>query len=802
VATTARDSLRTYNAKRDFRRTPEPAGQPAKRSGHRFIVQKHAATRLHYDFRLELDGVLKSWAVTKGPSLDPEVKRLAVRTEDHPLSYATFEGSIPKGQYGGGTVMLWDDGSWEPVGDPHRGLERGKLHFRLRGQRMKGEWVLVRLKADKPGARENWLLRKIEDDYADAAVDLAAEHVTSIKTGRSLADIAAGKVVRARKAAKAPQAAPKFREVQLATLADVPPAGQSWVHEVKYDGYRCLLVKSGDRVTAFTRKGNDWTEPFHGIARAAEAIDATSAAVDGEVVALDEKGMPSFSKLQNAIKGGGELMFFAFDLLELDGTDLTHLPLLDRKAKLKPLITGVGEPLLYSDHIHGDGEQVLSTICKFGGEGIVSKRADGKYIGKRSTSWLKIKCTKRQEFVIGGWSRSDKGRGFASLLLGTYEDGKLRYAGRVGTGFDMATIDKLSARMAPLATDKPAFDKLTADARRGAQWVKPELVAEVAFGEITPEGLLRHPSFVALREDKPAREVGLDRPIATDGGLMRAGVAISNPDRVMFPEVQVTKRELIDYYESVADAMLPHVAGRPLSLVRCPQGRGKECFFQKHDSGIFPAGVRQVRIDEAKGKTQPYVYIDDLQGLIACLQMGTLEFHIWGSRIDHLERPDRLVIDLDPDPSVGFAEVKRAASEVKARLAGHGLATSWPMVTGGKGLHVVAPLTPSHDWEAVKAFAKAFAEAMAGERPDRFTAKMSKAGRAGRIFVDYLRNQRGATAIAPFSTRARPGAPIAVPVGWRQLADVDGPAWTTSNARHVARQARYAKLTANQQIPG
>jgi bifunctional non-homologous end joining protein LigD len=794
----ARRSLDTYNAKRDFKRTAEPAGVVAKRGGHKFIVQKHAATRLHYDFRLELDGVLLSWAVTKGPSLDPAVKRLAVRTEDHPLSYASFEGSIPKGEYGGGTVMLWDEGRWEPVGDPHEALERGAMHFILHGQRMKGEWVIFRLKADKPGGRENWLLRKIEDAHSDADVDLTATHLTSVKTGRDLADIAAGKTATPKR--QPATAAPQFRHVQLATLADVPPTGSSWVHEVKYDGYRALLVKSGDRVAAFTRQGNDWTEQFAGIARAAAAVDARSAAIDGEVVALDDKGMPSFSKLQNAIKGGGELTFFAFDLLELDGTDLTHLPLLDRKAKLKPLIAAVGEPLLYSDHIAGDGEQVLDTLCKFGGEGIVSKRADGKYVGKRSTSWLKIKCTRRQEFVIGGWSRSAKGRGFASLLLGTYEDGELRYAGRVGTGFDMKTIDELAARMAKLEVKKPAFAKLTADARRGAHWIKPELVAEVAFGEITPDGLLRHASFIALRGDKPAREVGLDRAIATDGGLVRSGVTISSPDKIMFPEVQVTKRALIDYYETVADAMLPHVAGRPLSLVRCPQGRGKECFFQKHDSGIFPAGVRQIRIDEAKGKTQPYVYIDGVQGLIACLQMGTLEFHIWGSRIDHLELPDRLVIDLDPDPSLTFADVRKAAHDVKARLAERGL-ESWPLLTGGKGLHVVAPLAPTHDWDKVKGFAKSFAEAMAADRPERFTSKMSKAGRAGKIFVDWLRNQRGATAIAPYSTRARPKAPIAVPVSWRELARVEGSTFTIADAKAAVRHAGHAMLASKQQIP-
>ncbi|MFC3712824.1 DNA ligase D [Sphingoaurantiacus capsulatus] len=797
MAARAKDALSAYNAKRDFKKTPEPPGKVAVRTGDRFIVQKHAATRLHYDFRLEIDGVLKSWAVTRGPSCNPDDKRLAVRTEDHPMSYASFEGSIPKGEYGGGTVMLWDDGSWEPLHDPREGLESGKLHFRLKGKRMKGEWLLVRLKPDKPGGRENWLLRKVEDKFASSDTDLTADNVTSIKTGRSMADIAEGvKPKRATKAAPPP----KFRDVQLATLADVPPAGSQWVHEVKYDGYRCLLVKSGDKVAAYTRKGNDWTEEFGSIARAAAAIDAQSAAIDGEVVALDDKGMPSFSKLQNALKDGGELKFFAFDLLELDGTDLTHLPLLDRKARLQPLIADVGDPLLYSDHIAGDGEQVLQTLCKFGGEGIVSKRGDGKYIGKRSTSWLKVKCVKRQEFVIGGWSKSDKGRGFASLLLGTYEGGKLKYAGRVGTGFDAKTIADIAKRMKPLTVDKPAFDKLTADARRGAQWIKPQLVAEVAFGEITPDGLVRHGSFIGLRADKPAKEIGLDKAVTVDGELNRSGVHISSPDKVMFPELGATKRELVDYYEAVAEAMLPHVAGRPLSLVRCPQGRGKECFFQKHDSGIFPAGVRQVRIDETKGKAQPYVYIDNVQGLIACLQMGTLEFHIWGSRIDHLERPDRLVIDLDPDEGLGFDAVREAAKEVKKRLADHGL-DCWPLLTGGKGLHLVAPLAPKHDWEAVKAFAKNFAEEMAGAHPDRFTSKMSKAGRAGRIFIDWLRNQRGATAIAPFSTRARLNAPIAVPVSWRELAKVEGSSFTIADVKAALRHARHAVLASKQEIP-
>jgi len=799
VASPQRRSLEAYNAKRDFARTPEPAGVPARSRGRRFVVQKHAATRLHYDFRLELDGVLLSWAVAKGPSLDPADKRLAVRTEDHPPGYADFEGTIPKGEYGGGTVLLWDDGRWEPVGDPRAGLEEGKLRFRLDGRRMRGEWVLVRLRAEGRGARENWLLRKVEDEHASGTADLTAENVTSVKSGLGLADIAAGKQLKAKRGtARRAQAAPGFRPVQLATPADEPPAGRQWIHEIKWDGYRALLVKRGGRVAAFTRAGNDWTDRFRVVADAVAALEAESATLDGEVVALDEHGNPSFSRLQNHLKDGGELQFWAFDLLELDGADLAHLPLVERKAKLAPLVAGVGEPLFFSDHVSGDAARVLEAMCRTGCEGIVSKRADSRYVGKRSSSWLKIKCTKRQEFVIGGWSRSEKGRGFASLLLGAHEGGRLRYAGRVGTGFDAATIADLSARMAPLAVERPPFDDLPPAAKRGAVWVKPELVAEVAFAEVTPDGRLRHPSFVALRDDKPAGEVTLDPTPGAE--LVRAGVAITHPDRVMFPEIGITKRELIDYYEGVAAAMLPHVARRPLSLVRCPQGRGKECFFQKHDRGVFPAGVKRTEIAEADAGRRPYLYVEDVQGLVALLQMGTLEIHVWGSRLDRLECPDRLVIDLDPDVGLGFADVRRAAVEVRGHLAALGL-ESFPMVTGGKGLHVVAPLAPERDWAAVKDFARRFAEALAADRPDRYTAKLSKAHRRGRIFVDWLRNQRGATAIAPFSTRARPCAPIAVPIGWTQLGRIEGPEWTVSKAGAVGKMARFAPVTLDQVVP-
>ena len=805
------DPLATYNAKRDFALTQEPAGKHLVTAGNSFVVQKHAATRLHWDFRLELDGVLLSWAVTRGPSADPADKRLAVRTEDHPLDYAAFEGRIPKGQYGGGTVMLWDRGTWQPEGDPRAGLAAGKLHFTLHGERMKGEWVLVRLHA-KPGDRaENWLLRKIADDFATG--DLVGEYVTSVHSGREMAAITTGDpeqrapdaptpVAKAprRKAAGTALAPPAFREPQLATLVDTPPTGNDWLHETKYDGYRALLAVAGGACIAYTRSGLDWTAKFAPVAAAAAQLNCRSALIDGEIVALDADGRPSFAMLQAALKDGGALLCFAFDLLELDGDDLASLPLTERKARLASLLEGAPPVLHYAEHVRGGGEGVFAALCSNGYEGVVSKRADARYRSGRSGGWLKAKCIKRQEFVIAGWSASGKGRGFASLLLGVQEAGGLRYVGRVGTGFDDRTIAELTARFAGLAREASPFaERLPAAVQRGAHWVEPSLVAEVAFAEFTSDGILRHASFIGLRGDKPAAQVTRELT-APDLAPDLAGVTVTHPERIVFPELNLTKGALVAYYAQVASVMLPELARRPVSLVRCPQGRGKACFFQKHDSGMFPKTVHQVDVTGSDGKTEPYLYVEDAAGLLACVQMGTIEFHGWGSRVDTLELPDRMVFDLDPDDALTFADVKAGAVLIRDRLQRLGLPSA-AMLSGGKGVHVVVPLEPRADWPAVKAWSRRFAETIAAEQPDHYVATMSKAKRTGRIFIDWLRNQRGATAVLPFSVRAREGAGVAIPVSWEQLATIDrASAFTAADPAAVLAQAAV-KLPKLKRLP-
>ncbi len=605
---------------------------------------------------------------------------------------------------------------------------------------------------------------------------------------------------------------PSFREPQLATLVDRPPTGSDWLHETKYDGYRALVAVGGGRSVAYSRSGLDWTAKFGAIPAACAALPCGSALIDGEIVALDAGGKPNFSTLQAALKDSGPLLYFAFDLLELDGVDLADLPLIERKAKLATLLADAPAPLHYGEHVRSGGEAMFTALCAAGYEGVVSKRAEGKSRPGRSGSWLKAKCTHRQEFVIGGWSKSDKGRGFASLLLGVQGADGLRYVGRVGTGFDERTLADLSARLATLKTDKSPFaGKLDAAARRGATFVRPELVAEVAFAEFTADGSVRHASFLGLREDKAAGEVVAEVPAATATPTIlgkrgkaaadptepppapatpdRHGVRVTSPDRIVFPELGLTKGALVDYYAVVADVMLRELGGRPISLVRCPQGRAKTCFFQKHDSGMFSDAVHHVDIAESDGKTEPYLFVDLPEGLLNCVQMGTIEFHGWGSRVADIERPDRLVIDLDPDEGLDFAVVKAAALVVRDRLKARGLA-SFPLLTGGKGVHIVAPLIPDAEWPAVKAWARAFAEGLEAEAPAAFVATMSKAKRKGRIFVDWLRNQRGATAVLPYSVRARAGAGVAIPVTWAQLAEsVAGNAFTAADPAAVLVQA-------------
>ncbi|GAA4023268.1 DNA ligase D [Sphingomonas swuensis] len=827
-------TIDTYNAKRDFAKTKEPKGRKLKGKGESFVVQKHEASRLHWDFRLELDGVLKSWAVPRGPSLDPKTNRLAMRTEDHPLDYGGFEGIIPEGEYGGGTVMLWDRGRWipHPDKDPRKTLEEGHLHFTLEGERMKGEWVMFRMKP-KPGEKgEAWMLKKVTDEEArpeegDALVEAC---LTSVESGRSMAEIAAGEDVwqsnkggkkggRTKRKVVSP---PAFQAPQLATLADHVPTGSDWIHEYKYDGYRLLLSVGGGGALAWTRNGKDWSDFFGELTDAAAATLPPGCLLDGEAVALDKDGKPNFQLLQSTVKGGSgqsrpDLAYFAFDLLVDRGEDITALSTLERKKRLAALLEGVPAPLVYGDHIVGKGEQLFDKVCADKGEGIISKKASAPYRGTRSKCWLKIKCIARQEFVVVGWQASDKRRGFRSLHLGVNEGGTLRYVGKVGTGFDTKTIEALSKRMAPMKRDEPALD-VPRTARRGSTWIDPTLVAEIAYTEFTTDGVLRHPSFLGLREDKPARDVVLettatspsqsdgegDRAAKRRGGGAKAKVGkgpsdsgsaaatspslrdgedlrtaadfdlrLTSPDRVIFPEDNLTKGDLANYYAAVADLLMVDLANRPMTLIRCPSGRSKNCFFQKHDSGSMGAHVLHVPVKEGDGTTEDYLYVDEPIGALECVQMNTIEFHGWGSRIDPLEKPDRLVFDLDPDEGLGFDRVKTAALRLRDMLADLGLET-FPLLSGGKGIHVVAPLDQSRDWPTVKSFAERFSRAIAEAEPETFTANIRKNQRKGRIFLDWLRNQRGATAVLPYSARAREGAPVAAPVTWDELPDLKG----------------------------
>lgn len=778
------DPLASYNAKRDFSRTGEPRGQRGDgRSQRRFVVQKHAARRLHYDFRLEWNGVLLSWAVTKGPSPDPGEKRLAVRTEDHPLDYAGFEGTIPKGQYGGGTVMLWDRGSWVPQEDVETGLSAGKLKFTLQGGRMKGGWALVRMRGRAGETRENWLLIKERDDHASDAPDgLTKGDAVSIQTGRSMAQIAKGTP------AKAPpdlgperkRKRPEFVKPQLATLVDAAPEGDGWLHETKFDGYRCLaaLGKGGTRL--YTRSGHDWTDRFHALDGAFDDLPCEAALIDGEIMAAQIRGS-AFSSLQKALKEGGPLVFFAFDLLRVDGEDLRTSPQIARRERLEHLLSGVAAdgPLRLSEHIIGGGPEVFAEACKAGAEGIISKRIDAPYRSRRSKAWRKVKCTRRQEFVIVGYAPSDKpGRAFASLLLASHEGERLRYKGRVGTGFSEAVMREVTAAMTPRKT--PPCAEVPPEVARDARWVRADLVAEVAFAEFTADGYLRHASFLGLRGDKDAAEVRVEEPMedpkesdAESGTeITLRGIRISSADRPVFPKAGCSKGDVARHYDRVGERLITLAGRRPLSLYRCPSGITDPCFFQKHDGGGMPRELSRIRIEESDGDKGEYLYATRPESLIAAAQMGSIEFHIWGARTDRLERPDRLVFDLDPDEGLGWEAVRIAAFDMRDALATLGL-HSGAIVTGGKGVHVWLALRRSHSWETVKLFAKTFAHVMAAREPERFTAVMSKSKRRGRIFIDWLRNQRGATAIAPYSLRARDGAPVAVPVTWDELKKIE-----------------------------
>ncbi len=775
--------LRRYFDKRDFARTPEPSdpGSPSALVP-RYSMQKHAASRLHFDLRLEWDGVLLSWAVTRGPSLKAADKRLAVRTENHPLSYLGFEGTIPKGNYGAGTVMLWDIGWWQPLVDVDEGLADGKLHFKLHGRRATGNWKLIRMKgkAEEKG-RENWLLLKENDASSDAARDLVAQYTASVRSGRAMDAITKDSPLIPFGPVRN-TAAPRFRKPQLASRTSSLPEGAAWWHELKLDGYRAMVALGKGGATVFTRNGHDWSERFAHLLPAFEELPARTALIDGEIVA--GAGLHGFSALQSAISAGGPFRFYAFDLLHLDGKDIASSPLHARRKVLERLFAGIPPDglLQVSPCAVGDLEAVWEAVCRAGGEGLIAKQRDASYRSGRGKSWLKIKCEKRDEFVVCGYQRSDKrGRPFASLLLASHEEQGLIYRGKVGTGFDEKAQVEMAARMEPLAQKRMPLAQRPSDVGN-VQWLTPQMVVEVRYGEISPEGRLRHASFIALREDKPAEEVRLDftpdrtssqvsQRDADSGRPKVAGIGISSGERVIFPKPKLTKLALAEYYAAVGARMLITAEDRPLSLLRLPTGIEGEQFFQKHAGKGFPEAIRIIEVPEADGGIADYMAVNTVAGIVAAVQMGTVEFHIWGSRRDQLERPDRMVFDLDPGEGVSFAAVRKAAAALRDDLREVGF-DSWPLVTGGKGIHIVAPLRRVADWETVKLFSRTFTTLQVEKSPRRFIATMSKAKRTGLIFIDWLRNERGATAIAPFSVRARPGAPVAAPVSWAELAEL------------------------------
>ncbi len=866
----ASSTLTKYRSKRDFTKTAEPSGDASVKPSNRlrFVIQKHDATRLHYDLRLELDGVFKSWAVTKGPSLDPADKRLAVEVEDHPLDYGDFEGTIPKGEYGGGTVQLWDRGYWQPEGDlsPEDAMAKGDLKFTLEGKRLHGSFVLVRMKHDRTGGkRTNWLLIKHRDEHAkEGDADAILKDDKSIASGRSMARIAEGKgaapkpfilaggaaesdavwdsskgdaadnraasdkpkqagkaskPVKAKKpAAPARQkttaddiAMPDFIEPQLCEMLTRPPAGEGWIHEIKFDGYRVQMRVAGGEVTLKTRKGLDWTAKFAAIAKEAEALP--DSIVDGEIVALDEHGAPDFASLQAALseEDTDALVFFAFDLLFDGGADLREKPLSERKARLAELLEASdrGEAALirYVEHFENGGEAVLRSACRLSLEGIVSKKLSAPYESGRSSSWAKSKCRAGHEVVIGGWSTTN-GR-FRSLLVGVNRGKHFVYLGRVGTGYSADKATKLVSRLKAVAASKSPFTG--EGAPKGDQtihWARPELVAEIEFAGWTGGGMVRQAAFKGLREDKPAREVEAKRPTPPDevkprtsvttgtskGKPVVMGVVLSNPDKPLWPDdghgEPVTKQDLALYFEAVGPWMIEHLKGRPCSVVRAPDGIGGEQFFQRH---AMPGTSNLLELVKVTGDHKPYLQVDRVEGLAALAQVGALELHPWNCAPFKPETPGRLVFDLDPGPDVPFSEVIKAARDMKARLEALGL-VAFCKTTGGKGLHVVTPLDAARSkvtWPEAKAFAKKVCADMSQEEPDRFLVNMSKKLRDGRIFLDYLRNDRMSTAVAPLSPRARPNATVSMPVTWTQVkAGLDPQAYTVRTVPALLRKTK------------
>ena len=799
----AKPSLSAYNDKRNFKVTGEPLPElaPARATNLAFFIQKHAATRLHYDFRLEWQGVLLSWAVTKGPSLNPSDKRLAVRVEDHPLSYGTFEGTIPRGEYGGGTVMLWDLGTWEPQWDPDAGLKKGHLAFTLQGKRLHGRWDLVRMrpKPEENSSKENWLLIKVEDEFSNTdAPDFLDRNASGVESHLSMETIA-GEAVAEPNVKSLDRLVALYPAVQLATLAEHPPEGPAWLHEIKFDGYRLLGFLSGKQVRLLTRNAHDWTSQFPSIAQSFQALKAENAVLDMEAVYLNPAGKSDFHGLRDALSNAPDTIdSYAFDLLHLDGENLTPQPLLNRKKQLKSLLakSPKSAAIHYSGHVAGNGEAMFVNACKMDLEGIISKQSDAPYIPGRQHSWVKSKCGNRQEFIILGSSKSRSGeRALGALYLGYRKGKKLLYAGKVGTGFTMQSARDLALRLSAIAIDKPTLTAEEAGAVpasewRSIQWVKPQLLCEVSFTEWTPDGHIRHPSFQGLREDKDPNQVTAETPkhsTPTDSVPIPAttafeGIHITHPDREISPVGHVTKGQLAHYYNAVAPLLLKEIANRPISLLRCPagipDGGDAQCFFQRNfvhgktGKGLG-TDVRPFHFTH-NGKNYEYLYIDSGKGLLELVQMGAIEIHPWGSKIDSIDTPDRLIFDLDPAPDVPFEALKLAARHTRKKLLEHGL-DSTLRCTGGKGLHVIALLPGNQKWPEAKALAASIANELVADAPEAYVATMSKAKRPGKIFIDYFRNDSTATAVATFSARARPGIPVAMPIPWTALAKLESP---------------------------
>lgn len=779
-------SLQVYRAKRDFLATPEPASRadrsarrdPDRNTAPRFVVQRHRARREHFDLRLELDGVMLSWAVTKGPSANPKTRRLAVRTEDHPLAYNDFEGVIPAKSYGAGPVMIWDRGSWAIVdGDPARGLATGHLKFVLTGERMRGRWALVRLK--EAGAKDNWLLIKDRDDFAESDDSLASRFDTSVVSGRTFASILKGAATKPR----SPETPPTFIAPMLCTAASAPPMGDGWLFEMKYDGYRLQLAVGDGTVALRTRSGLDWTDRFPDIANAAKLFPVRSTVLDGEAVVFGKDGLADYPKLVAAIKHGGTgVQFVAFDLLRLDDRSLTQYPLSYRRAQLEALFAEPRSPagaIRLAPAIADGGSDLLARVMASGGEGIIAKRASSLYRSRRSSSWLKIKGIMREDAVVLGMVPSPAGRHFASLLLAFREPEGLRYVGRVGTGFTALAERDAFARLGPHVRKTPPRDVTGLEAApKNAQWVAPRFTAAIAYGGWTGDRRLRAARFLGWREDGLPQSVATPkRPMSSASAETKFPITITHASRVVFPDVQMTKGDIASYYQRIADRILPFLEKRPVSLLRAPDGVDNETFFQRHPMPAMRRGIE--RIPAPDHQRAEYFAVSGAEGLTTAVQFGAIEFHGWGARTPDLDAPDRMILDLDPADAVPFSAVVAAAQLIRRILTSAGL-KSFPLISGGKGIHVVVPLDASQGWPEIEAFTRTVALTMARAEPQRYVATASKARRTGRIYIDWLRNKRSATAIVPYSLRARATASIAMPLTWRALAGVQSAAQFTA----------------------